>query len=77
MRRAVTDRILKKGNASDGRKRYNSVFCVTKALCERKLCKKAMSTIIFFSGVLSILGVPYKLKKKVLSLLKAARRRLF
>ena len=32
----------------------------------------------FLSGVLSILGVPYKLlKKKVLSLLKAARRRLF
>jgi hypothetical protein len=39
MQRAVMDRIPKKGNASDGRERYNSVFCVTKA--PKQLCEMA------------------------------------
>src|SRR5882762_5817515 len=64
MRRAVTDWILKKGNASDGRKRYNSVLGVTKVLCERKLGKKAMNSVwqstgMYMSTIFFFLVVSY------------------
>src|SRR6267378_1676994 len=52
-RRAVTDRILKKGNAtgSGGRKRYNSVFCVTKPPKQLELCENVINSVWRSTGM--------------------------